>query len=347
MQQISDLSEAEFENLHGGVKRGDIVVGVGYPGKSKRGELSMFPKSFIVLSHCLHMIPQLKPPPSSDNERVKKNDAWTPGSARNPETYVIKDQETRYRQRYLDLLFNPEVPHIFKTCAKVKSYIRRFLDNLGFLEVETPMMNMIAGGAAARPFSTYHNELNMRLFLRIAPELNLKKLVVGGYNRVYEIGQFRNEGIDLTHNPEFTTCEFYMDFADYNDLMEMTEQMLSDKLHKIMRMVKELTGGYKVRYHANGLENEAIEIDFTPPFRRIDMIDGLEKMAHLNIPKDLASDEANKYLAEVCAKFEIKCAPPLTIARLLDKLVGHFLEETCVNPTFIIDHPEIMSPLAK
>lgn len=301
----------------------------------------MFPKSFIVLSHCLHMMPRQKPATSSDIESVKKIDAWIPGSGRNPETYVLKDQETRYRQRYLDLMLNSEVRHIFKTRAKVISYVRRFLDNLDFLEVETPMMNMIAGGAAARPFVTHHNELNMRLFMRIAPELYLKELVVGGLNRVYEIGkQFRNEGIDLTHNPEFTTCEFYMAFADYNDLMEMTEAMLSG-------MVKELTGGYKVRYHANGLENEAIEIDFTPPFRRIDMIEDMEKMAGLNIPKDLASDEANKYLAEACTKFEIKCAPPLTTARLLDKLVGHFLEETCVNPAFIINQPEIMSPLAK
>lgn len=123
------------------------------------------------------------------------------------------------------------------------------------------MMNMIAGGAAARPFVTHHNDLDMRLYMRIAPELFLKQLIVGGLERVYEIGkQFRNEGIDLTHNPEFTTCEFYMAFADYNDLMKMTEDMLSG-------MVKELTGGYKIKYHANGYDKEPIEIDFTPPFR--------------------------------------------------------------------------------
>ncbi|OMO99502.1 Lysine-tRNA ligase, class II [Corchorus capsularis] len=272
---------------------------------------------------------------------VKKTDVWVPGSTRNPEAYILKDQETRYRQRYLDLMLNLEVRQIFKTRSKIISYIRSFLDNLDFLEVETPMMNMIAGGAAARPFVTHHNELNMKLYMRIAPELYLKELVVGGLDRVYEIGkQFRNEGIDLTHNPEFTTCEFYMAFADYNDLMELTEKMLSG-------MVKELTGGYKIKYHANGLDNDPIEIDFTPPFRRLDMVEELEKMANLNIPKDFSSDEANKYLVDACAKFEIKCPPPQTTARLLDKLVGHFLEETCVNPTFIINHPEIMSPLAK
>ena len=204
---------------------------------------------------------------------------------------------------------------------------------------------MIPGGASARPFETYHNDLKMKLFMRIAPELYLKMLIVGGMDRVFEIGkQFRNESIDLTHNPEFTTCEFYWAYADYYDLMDLTEKMLSE-------MCMAIHGSYILKYHPEGIEkkDKVIEIDFTPPYRRIPMMSGLEEVLKRKLPAadTLHTEESREFFDKLCAELKVECSAPRTTARLIDKLVGAYLEVDCKNPTFITDTPQIMSPLAK
>ncbi|KAF4776442.1 lysyl-tRNA synthetase [Colletotrichum scovillei] len=326
MAQAQEVAEGSpsFEDQHVHLRRGDIVGIIGYPGrtapkskieKGEEGELSIFATEFILLTPCLHTLPD--------------------------EYYGFKDHEERHRKRYLDLIMNDKSRQILIARSKMVTYIRRFFDDRDFIEVETPMMGPIAGGATAAPFKTHHNDLDMQMFMRIAPELYLKELVVGGLHRVYELGrQFRNEGIDLTHNPEFTTCEFYQAFADVYDIMDLTEELVSG-------LVKHVTGGYKTKFHTQ--HGEVYEVNWEKPWKRFEMIPELEKATGEKFPPadQLHTAETNEFLQKVLKKMNLECSPPLTNARMIDKLVGEYIEEQCVNPSFIFGHPQVMSPLAK
>jgi lysyl-tRNA synthetase class 2 len=308
-----------YNLVTGSVRAGDWIGVAGIATRTKTGELSLIPHRLEIISMCKVMLP----PCTYTNEIT--------GLV----VSSLQNQEIRYRQRYLDLIVNEEHIKTFQTRSKIIREIRKYLDDeLGLMEVDTPILNPSVGGAVAKPFETYSNDYGCPLFMRIAPELSLKMLMVGGFVGVYELGkQFRNESNDQTHNSEFTSLEFYIQNHDYIDLMRICEHMLSTIVQKI-----------KNTLHIQFADRM---IDFTPPFKRLDMLSTLESQAGITLPEDLTTDEARNFLDKVCLDLGVGCSNPRTTPRLLDKLVGCYVEPLCINPTFIVGHPQIMSPLAK
>jgi lysyl-tRNA synthetase class 2 len=248
----------------------------------------------------------------------------------------LKDIETRCRQRYVDLIVNPHVRDLFSARSRMIKDIRDFFDERGFIEVETPMMHQIPGGATARPFKTFHNALSLDLFLRIAPELYLKKLLVGGYERVYEINKnFRNEGISAKHNPEFTMLEFYIAYQDYRFLMDFTEELIPS-------LCKQISGGLKVPFGESDEDGPGETIDFTPPWPRLSMVDAMEKYG-VDSVVFTGPDKAKEFARDN----GISVDPKSSHGKVLDEIFKERVESELIQPTFITDYPVELSPLAK
>jgi lysyl-tRNA synthetase class 2 len=289
---LKDLDIGDFIEAHGKVIR------------TRTGEPSVDVRELTLLAKSLQPLPE----------------KW----------HGLQDTETRYRQRYIDLIANPEIREIFRKRSRVITEIRKYLDGEGFLEVETPILQPSAGGALARPFTTHHNALDCDFYLRIALELHLKRLIVGGFDRVYEIGRvFRNEGIDTKHNPEFTLLECYQAYADYNDIMRLVEGMISE-------VVKQVAGDYKIPFG-----NEIL--DFTPPWPRLDLREAV--LDKSGIDYDKFPDTQS--LATEMKRRGIEFDPSRDRGRLIDDLLSTFVEPTLKSPTFLVNYPIDMSPLAK
>ena len=286
---------------------GDWVAATGEVFKTKTGEVSVKVKTVELICKSLKPLPE----------------KW----------HGLKDPDLRYRQREVDIITNPEVKDTFIKRSQIISGIRTFLDSRGFLEVETPMLATIAGGASARPFITHHNTLDLDMFLRIAPELYLKRCIVAGFEKVYELGRtFRNEGMSVRHNPEFTMIELYQAFADYNDMMELTENMIAE-------VCKKVNGTTKVTY-------QGTEIDFMPPWRRITMVDAVKEYAGVDFATINSDEEAQAIAKEKHLEFS-KPLNTVTKGEVLNMLYEEFCEEHMIQPTFIIDYPVEISPLTK
>lgn len=283
---------------------GDIVGVEGIVFKTKTEEISIHVQKIVLLTKSLQILPE--------------------------KYHGLKDVDLRYRQRYVDLIVNPEVKDAFLTRTKALKALRSYLDERGFLEVETPILNTIAGGANAKPFITHHNTLDIPMYLRIANELYLKRLIVGGFDKVYEMGRmFRNEGMSMKHNPEYTAIELYQAYADYKDMMEITENVIA-------HMAEVATGSMKVDY-------QGTEIDFTPPWRRMTMEECVKEYAGVDFSEINTDEEALKIAEE--KGIEIK--PGMRRGEVINALFEEFGEDKLIQPTFITHHPVEVSPLAK
>lgn len=304
------LPEGQYQELFKKLDLGDIIGVTGYAFKTRTGELTLHVTSLRLLVKALRPLP----------EKYKG----------------LTDQEARCRQRYLDLIANEDSRRTFQIRTKIVSFIRKYMDSHSFMEVETPMMHVIPGGANAKPFITHHNALDIDMYLRIAPELFLKRLVVGGFERVYEINRnFRNEGIDVRHNPEFTMIEFYMAYHDYNDLIDFTEDLFR-------QMAKEVLGTTKLHYGKEG--EPGLDLDFDQPFDRLTMKEAIVKYGPGITMEDLEDTEKAKAW---CEKLHLELMPAWELGHYITALFEELVEEKLQQPTFITSYPAVISPLAR
>lgn len=305
--QVYVRKDAIGEENYALIKMMDIGDTVGVTGtifRTHMGEISIKAESIEMLSKALRPLPE--------------------------KYHGLKDVEMRYRQRYVDLIVNPEVRDTFVKRSQIIKSVREVLDSHDFLEVETPILNTIAGGAAARPFISYHNTLDMQVYMRIAPELYLKRLIVGGMDRVYELGRvFRNEGIDNRHNPEFTSVEIYQAFADYRDMMDLTEEVVVKTAEKVL-------GTTKIVY-------EGTEIELASPWKRISMIDAVKEYSGKDFTNVTDIEEARAMAKELNVEIE----PSFGIGKIINACFEEYVEDKLIQPTFITGHPKEISPLAK
>ena len=298
----NEIGEREFE-IFGKVDIGDILGITGLVFKTRTGEVTILVKKFTLLCKSIRSLPE----------------KW----------HGLKDVEIRYRKRYLDLIVNSQVKEIFIKRSRLIQSIRDFLNNKGYLEVETPIMQPIPGGATARPFITHHNTLHRDFYLRIAPELYLKRLLVGGLEKVYELSRnFRNEGISTKHNPEFTMLELYEAYGDYHTMMQITEELLS-------YAVKNVLGSLEVEYQGN-------KINFTLPWRRISMYKAIEEVAGVQINKLTPED-----YGKIIEKHSLNIKGEVNKGEIANELFEKYVEPTLIQPTFVLDYPIEISPLSK